>query len=149
MAHLLAGKHKALLEVRLKSSEPPEDATVIVRDLIDGVGVAGREEQIAVGTLVDGVGVKIVPVVVALGLRFAALVAAFVESEVVQRVPFEDLLPMIRVGGIGLFDVLRIHHTPAIEADFLGHLLVGSGHVAVQDEGASAVVHNVEVVHVC
>ena len=41
--------------------EPPDDGAVGAVDLVDGAGVAGGDEVVAVGILVDAVDVEVVP----------------------------------------------------------------------------------------
>src|SRR5690349_9227030 len=85
---VLIGERAAVLhrEVAALAVQPPGDATGCDVDLVDRVGVPGRDDKVAVGVLFDRVEVDVVPRLFGDRRRAAE---RLVEGYVVERVPLE------------------------------------------------------------
>ena len=73
-------------EVALRAAETPDDAAGLARDLVDGPGVARRDEQVAVGRDVDRVDVEVVE-------RLLHGAARLGDVDVVEAAPLEEHTP--------------------------------------------------------
>src|ERR687898_2122827 len=82
------------LEVALLASKTPYNLSVLSLYLVDGPGISGTEEEVAVGLYVYGVDVEVVVEMVGI---FGQLDVGLLDADVFQAVPLKEHLPGLEV----------------------------------------------------